>query len=529
MRKYFNTEGVCIPEKHYMVPLDGRIRHIKEKYVERGSYFIINRGRQYGKTTTLRLLAQYLRQEYLVVSMDFQGIGTEGFRNETMFSRAFAKLFSRAVKVSDMESGNEVYEILAPLTTEAPAISLMDLFERLSRICETSSKPIVVMIDEVDSAANNQVFLDFLAQLRGCYLDRDNTPIFHSVILAGVYDIKNLKLKLRPEAEHKYNSPWNIAAEFKVNMSFSAAQIETMLEEYELECHTGADMRGVAEEIYQYTAGYPYLVSAICKRMDEDLLEEWGKEALRSIWTKEGVSHAVDLLLKENPPIFDSMARQLDRYPDLKAVLEDILFCGKRIIFSPGEKSINLGMMFGYLKEQDGGVAIANRIFEMYLLNMFAAQESRSDAFSRGDSDRNQFIKSGRLDMDLVLRKFAEYFQEIYSEKDEKFLETYGRKLFLLYLKPIINGTGNYYLEAQTRDARRTDVIVDYRGEQFIVELKIWRGNEYNERGEVQLAGYLDYFHKDKGYMLSFNFNKTKKIGVKEIRIGDKVIVEAVV
>lgn len=375
MRKYFNTEGVCIPEKHYMVPLDDRIRQIREKYVDPGKYFIINRGRQYGKTTTLRLLARYLKQEYLVVSMDFQGIGTEEFRNETMFSRAFAKLFSRAVKVSDMESGNEVYEVLAPLITEASTISLMDLFERLSQICETLSKPIVVMIDEIDSAANNQVFLDFLAQLRGCYLDRDNTPIFHSVILAGVYDIKNLKLKLRPEAEHKYNSPWNtrenneengslltfdecsrdhrkktsydIAAEFKVNMNFPAAQIETMLEEYELEHHTGADMRGVAEKIYQYTSGYPYLVSAICKRMDEDLLEEWGKEALRSIWTKEGVSHAVDLLLKENPPLFDSMARQLDRYPDLKAVLEDILFCGKWIIFSLGEKSINLGMMFG--------------------------------------------------------------------------------------------------------------------------------------------------------------------------------------
>lgn len=32
----------------------------------------------------------------------------------------------------------------------------------------------------------------------------------------------------------------------------------------------------------------------------------------------------------------------------------------------------------------------------------------------------------------------------------------------MLYLKLIINGVGNYYLEAQTRDARRTDVIVDY-------------------------------------------------------------------
>ncbi len=70
---------------------------------------------------------------------------------------------------------------------------------------------------------------------------------------------------------------------------------------------------------------------------------------------------------------------------------------------------------------------------------------------------------------------------------------------------------------------------MDYLGEQFVIELKIWRGNEYNERGERQLADYLDYYHKDKGYLLSFNFNQKKEVGVKEIRVGDKVIVEAVV
>lgn len=123
----------------------------------------------------------------------------------------------------------------------------------------------------------------------------------------------------------------------------------------------------------------------------------------------------------------------------------------------------------------------------------------------------------------------ADSFTEIYGQRDEKFIEKQGRRIFLIYLKPIINGTGNYYIEAQTRDERRTDVIVDYLGEQFIVELKIWHGSEYNERGERQLTEYLDYYHKDMGYMLSFNFNKNKEIGAKEIRIGDKVIVEAVV
>lgn len=70
---------------------------------------------------------------------------------------------------------------------------------------------------------------------------------------------------------------------------------------------------------------------------------------------------------------------------------------------------------------------------------------------------------------------------------------------------------------------------MDYGGEQFIVELKIWRGKEYHNRGEKQLIEYLDYYHTNKGYLVSYNFNRKVESGVKEIQIGDKVIVEAVV
>lgn len=51
----------------------------------------------------------------------------------------------------------------------------------------------------------------------------------------------------------------------------------------------------------------------------------------------------------------------------------------------------------------------------------------------------------------------------------------------------------------------------------------------YNERGEQQLSDYLDYFHLKKGYMLSFSFNKKKTVGVKEVVLGDKLLIEAVV
>ncbi len=74
-----------------------------------------------------------------------------------------------------------------------------------------------------------------------------------------------------------------------------------------------------------------------------------------------------------------------------------------------------------------------------------------------------------------------------------------------------------------------TDIIVDYKGKRFVIELKIWHGNEYNLRGQKQLFDYLDYYKEDKGYLLSFNFNKNKKTGVNELEYDGRKIMEVVV
>ena len=79
MERYFNTEGCCRPELHDMVRLEDMVDKIKKHYVDRGKYFVINRGRQYGKTTTLRALAEYLKEDYTVLSMDFQALGADSF------------------------------------------------------------------------------------------------------------------------------------------------------------------------------------------------------------------------------------------------------------------------------------------------------------------------------------------------------------------------------------------------------------------------------------------------------------------
>ena len=65
-RKRFNVSGVCNPEIHYMVDVQKRLKDMKE-LVDRGEYFSVNRARQYGKTTTLKALSRFLRNEYIVI------------------------------------------------------------------------------------------------------------------------------------------------------------------------------------------------------------------------------------------------------------------------------------------------------------------------------------------------------------------------------------------------------------------------------------------------------------------------------
>ena len=207
-----------------------------------------------------------------------------------------------------------------------------------------------------------------------------------------------------------------------------------------------------------------------------------------------------------------------------------ILFCGKGIPFNMGTELVSIGVMFGFLKDEEGQVAIANRIFEIWLYNMFIAQEAiDSKTYDVGQQLKSQFVTKNGLDIEKILKKFVEHFTESFGDSTDAFVEENGRKLFLLYIRPLINGIGNYYIEARTRSMGRTDLIIDYQGKQYIIEMKIWRGNEYNARGEEQLMGYLNDYHLERGYMLSFNFNKNINPGINEIHFEKYTLVEAVV
>ena len=89
--KTFNTEGACIPSLHYMVNIDQTLLQIRS-LIGKGKYFTINRARQFGKTTTLAQIRTRYNKEYVILSLDFQGIGNAGFSSEEAFVQEFCRL-----------------------------------------------------------------------------------------------------------------------------------------------------------------------------------------------------------------------------------------------------------------------------------------------------------------------------------------------------------------------------------------------------------------------------------------------------
>ena len=528
MEKSFNITATCVPTMHYMVDISGKIDRICAELIEMNYYFTINRARQYGKTTTLSRLAARLKEKYYVIRISFEG-ADDLFVSAQNMVNGFLWLTANELKKTGISA-----EVLAKWEKPVSApLELIQLSTRITELCSCADREIILMIDEVDKCANNELFLSFLGILRDKYIRRADgeDTTFKNVILASVYDIKNLKRKLRPEEEHQYNSPWNVAMDFDIEMSFTADEIGTMIQEYEKDHHFGIDVIWFSRQLYEYTSGYPYLVSRICQIIDQKVAKEEKFLSRKEAWSPEGFQCAVKLLLSTQCTLFDDMNKNLNMYPELDAMMRSMLLQGESYPYTISDNTTQLGVQFGYFKEKNGSLVIANRIFETYLYDMYFMREKSENSMARQAAlEKNSFIQSNNLDMDLIITRFKAHYDFLYSEQNWQFIEENGRFLFLTFLKPIINGVGNYYVEARTRDQTRTDIVVDYLGKQYIIELKIYHGDVYQQKGIEQLCEYLEHYQQKKGWLISFCFNKKKekKTGIELLHQDDKTIMQVI-
>jgi hypothetical protein len=512
-----------------MVDISEKIAQIR-RMVDRGLYFTINRARQYGKTTTLSLLRKALSQDYICLRMSFESLGDESFESSKIFCVTFMELVQRALRFTSAAED----ESYINRWMDSSIDNFNSLSTHISKLCK--DKKIVVTIDEVDKISNNRVYIHFLGMLRDLYLARNEgeASTFYSVILAGVYDIKNIKLKMINEGiysstsneDRLYNSPWNIAADFTVDMSFNPDEIATMLNEYENDHHAGMDVSILSQEIYNYTSGYPFLVSRICQLLDEKFNKDWTIAGLIS-----AIKYLIDI---EKNTLSDDIIKNLESYFELHKFMYELIITGKEAKYSTKDPVVEWAMMFGIVQYRDDKIKMANRIFERWITDYFLSKDYRSDNHSKKEVNgvlKFDVVKDGRFNMELCLIRFAQHYRKIFNKNDAAFLERQGRLLFLSFLVPLINGAGFYYIESETADAGRMDIVVTYGKEEFIIELKIWHGEEYRQAGLEQLKTYLRSRNAKEGYLLTFDFrqknNKTSKeewVESENLRILDIIL-----
>ena len=514
MQKKFNITGLCFPDQHYMADVSKKHEQTFD-LIDKGKYFIINRPRQYGKTTMLHHIARTLRAQgdYAVFNCSFEGVGDAFFETEERFTKGFIRLLARQIRFENPTLSAFLH------TKEAPVNSFDNLSDAITDIVIQINKKVIVLIDEVDKSSNNQLFVSFLAVLRNKYLERGDVPTFHSVILAGLHDVKSLKLKLRPDEEQKYNSPWNIAAEYKVDMNLQIAEIVPMLEEYKTDKNVAMNTHEIAEHLFYYTSGYPFLVSKLCKILDEDYKKH-------DIWTKNDIEIAVKQLVRENNTNFETLSKNIQNNQALYDLVYKVAIDGESIALRWANPTINFGILYGIFANNTDTLKIHNRIYSEVLVDTMSS-DLEVKGYAHNNIARLYKYADGTLNMQSVMLGFQEFMKKEYNKKDRDFLEKNGRLVFLAFIKPIINGEGYDFKEVEISEEKRLDIVVTHRTKKYVIELKIWYGAEAHERGLAQLSDYLDRQKLTDGYLLIFDHSKIKKWKSEEIVFENKKIFAA--
>jgi hypothetical protein len=483
----FNIVGSIIPEEHYYVDPAPTLKKLMA-LVEKKRYFVINRPRQFGKTTTLNFLAQRLLTagKYAPALISFAHFVQRPNITEAEFYSETSQFIGEELS----SSGDGSPE------TAATIGSRRAFFNWLREICQ--SRKLVLLIDEIDAAPETLV-IGFLADLREMYLQRSRRrrPAPHAVCLAGVHDIKNLKARYRDETQTIGSaSPFNIAIDYELS-AFSLKNIR----QYYLQ-HTAATRQEFDDKVFtrvhEVTNGHPWLVSVLAKLLVENLVPN-RKQRIRL----DHAEGAIQELLATPNPNFDSLFKNA-RQPNLFPIVLDLLE-GKHRRYSIQNDAVRLGVKYGIFSAKDRELILANPIYAQVLYENFEKELEEFDVSGLVAANRVQDA-SGRLDFRQVLDKFQAFKKAKGAKvsKHRSFREATGQLLLLSYLDLLVNGKGWTFKEPQSGEGR-IDVVCCYGRQKEVVELKLWYGARRYAAGLSQLAKYLDREGLDRGYLFVFD------------------------
>ena len=101
----------------------------------------------------------------------------EAFQNTEVFCTRFFGLLYDTIEFGEVTNVPEtVGQRLYELSQEGMKSNFRTLANIISGLCQEIDRPLILMIDEVDQASNNKVFVTFLGILRDMYLKRRQRP-----------------------------------------------------------------------------------------------------------------------------------------------------------------------------------------------------------------------------------------------------------------------------------------------------------------------------------------------------------------
>ena len=122
--------------------------------------------------------------------------------------------------------------------------------------------------------------------------------------------------------------------------------------------------------MFYYTSGYPFLVSKLCKMLDEEVLPtKTVKE-----WTLDDLDAAARQLATESNTNFDVLVKNLENNADLYQEVYKVVVDNEKVLFNIHNPLTNFGVLYGVFVNNKGNIAIHNRIYTEVIANYMASK-----------------------------------------------------------------------------------------------------------------------------------------------------------
>ncbi len=501
MPRFFNTSGPCRPDDHYMLPAEPRVAGLR-RLIDEKLYFVVHAPRQVGKSTSLRALAESLAAEGKYTALHTSCEPGQLIRPdlEASIDGVLANLHLRARRFLPEELRPPPSDPTQPITAR-----LLDL---LTRWAESSPRPVVLFLDEID-ALYGDALISILHQLRSGYdLRPESFP--HSVALIGLRDVRDYKSIARGEdATLGTASPFNIKSDSLRLPYFTASEVAFLYEQHTEE--TGQVFRPEVKAMaFELTQGQPWLVNALGRQLIETVVPDRQTEI-----TLEHLYLAKEILIRRRDTHVDSLLDRL-REKRVRRILEPIL-AGE----DPDPEVFDDDYQFvedlGLVALGLDGLGIANAIYKEIVPRALTAVAERFVPMRRA----SYIEEDGRLDWPALLDGFTAFWKQNaeWMLRQQPYSEAAAQMVFMAFLHRLVNGAElDLTASVATVDREfavgsgRVDLLVRWPVEgrevqRFAVEMKVRRDKDGDplEAGLEQLSQYLDRLELEAGTLILFD------------------------